>query len=87
MTDEKAFLKWCEEKGLKPSLVVKPNGHRRYKLTIKKIVLTGEVEMSINPEQDSDVLDVYFNSEGRWRGGTNMIWNTGLPWESEANRS
>ncbi len=45
------------------------------------VIVVQGVTLKLNPLQDGQSINVYFDKDGRWTGGTNYIWNTGLPWE------
>jgi hypothetical protein len=83
MTQEEIFLAWCKERKLKFKKTVGPSKNRTYELNHKHdmVLVVQGVTFKLNPIQESDSLNVYFDKDGKWYGGTNMIWNTGLPWE------
>lgn len=74
MTQKQIFLDWCKENGLKP----KQTEEHRFVLTIEKL-LVGGIELDINPHQNTNELDFWFDPNGDFVGGNPIVWNTGLP--------
>lgn len=81
MTQEEIFLAWCKERKIKWVRTGR-KGHT-YELNSKHdaVLIIQGVTFQLNKVQNSDSITVYFDENGRWYGGTNLIWNTGLPWE------
>lgn len=81
MTQEEIFLAWCKEKGMKFKKTGKPYHHYELNFAHEATLVVQGVSFNLNKMQSSDSVCVYFDENGKWYGGTNMIWNTGLPWE------
>jgi hypothetical protein len=81
-TDEQKFLDWCEKRQLKFKFKKTQDKDRHYELNFdhKAVLVIQGVTFKLNKLQHSDSINVYFGPNGRWYGGTNIIWNTGLPW-------
>lgn len=82
-TQEQIFLSWCEEKGMKLKKTKVPGSHTHYELNAAHdaILIVQGVSFKLNKLQDCDSIKVYFDQDGKWYGGTNLLWNRGLPWE------
>lgn len=77
MTNQEQFLSWCEEHGYE----VEQIENNSFMLTIAGLLIKGsDKPLQINPLQSSNVLKVNFTEEGRWLGGSPIIWNTNLDW-------
>lgn len=81
VTDESKFLQWCKDQGLTP-IIDKDIAATSYYLIITSLTLEGKVSMNINKFQDDEKLYVHFDKEGKCYGGSPMISNTGMSWES-----
>ncbi len=89
MTLEEKFLAWCKEHNVqfetRPSgdglcYNINPGGGKAH------LVVQG-VKLELNPMQECSKIEVYFRCDGSWAGGTNMIWNTDLPWHDSGHRT
>jgi hypothetical protein len=82
MTQEEIFLAWCKKHGIKYKTRKSGPDGICYNINPdhKAVIVVQGVTLKLNKEQESDHIHVYFNN-GEWSGGTNTIWNTGLPWE------
>ena len=90
MTDEEVFLDWCDQNNLKPSLTNRDSSGPTYRFQIVMVKIEDTVgmnkELGVNPHQECDQLEVNFRRDGSWLGGTNLIWNNGLPWMGRKRR-
>lgn len=84
-TQEQKFLDWCKEYGMKFKKISTKKAGYIYELNPKHdayLVVQG-VKINLNKVQDSDSISVFFDATGHYCGGTNIIWNTGLPWQGK----
>lgn len=80
-THEQIFLEWCEKHKIKWRR--KRVGHKCYELNFdhKAVLIVQGHTFKLNRMQDCDSIKVLFDENGKWVGGTNIIWNTNLPWQ------
>lgn len=87
-TQEQKFLDWCKEHKVTPKKVkrvfkvsdldVKPGEeqfHMHYHVEpYVKVIFAGKVM------KRAEKWVIYFDSVGRWFGGSNLLWDASLPW-------
>lgn len=80
-TQEDRFLGWCAQYEINFTEEVCSFG-KRYDINPnhEAVLLVQGVALMLNKVQDTDAITVSFNEDGSWLGGTNLIWNTNLPW-------
>lgn len=82
MTQQEKFLEWAAKHGVKFSKRKSGDGVcYNINPNHKAVIVVQGVTLKMNKVQESDAIHIYFQGDGTWSGGTNTIWNTGLPWE------
>jgi hypothetical protein len=90
-TDEQIFLDWCKENKILWKNAVSYSWHKELRKTMPHwyelnsdrtavLIVQGHT-FKLNESQNDASIVVHFSDEGKWEGGTNLIWNQGLPWE------
>lgn len=87
-TQEQKFLDWCKKNKVKPKAVkqtlevsdmdTKPGEQFRMTYHVEpyvKVTFAGKVMK----RRDTKWV-IYFDSVGRWFGGSNLLWDDSLPW-------
>lgn len=86
MTQEETFLSWCKKHNIKFSTRKSGDDGVCYNINPdhKATLVVQGVTLKLNKVQECDAIHIYFR-QGKWAGGTNMIWNTDLPWHDDGH--